>query len=483
MPGSARTHLILIPGFVGFDVLGQIGYYAGVTQCFGRWKRWRAQHGRVALHYFDSFPTASVALRATRLRAFLAKLLARGQVEDGDRVALVGHSTGGLDIRKAVSVLAADPSGASPVDGGVAVSNAALLRAVERLVFISVPHYGTNLAEFAHDYRATLQATIRNASIGVLLNRRPIDALRRVVFELLPTAESDLLLAVRDALDESDERRGRRTAGPEGERLRAGEREARAQLALWLAHMGNDFHALEDLRCKRAYGGSAVSPAQHGPDERSLELRAFRGMKTQSYATFVRAPSAPRWTLSAFKAAAPLVNAPWSALNFVAQHWLWQPAAVASIAARIGLQLPALTWGLASILGYPRLPFHFFHALCADARGPFTRAPDAATEVIDLNTGARWSTSLLSDADNDGVVNTASMLWPAESDGAHRIFLVEADHADIVGHYRRKECRAEESELARGRPHYAYDIFDSGSGFDDARFERVWEHIFDFCLS
>ena len=106
-----------------------------------------------------------------------------------------------------------------------------------------------------------------------------------------------------------------------------------------------------------------------------------------------------------------------------------------------------------------------------------------AAEVTDLTTGARLPTAALSEADNDGVVNTLSMLWPAETDAAHRIYLVEADHGDIVGHYARKQCRAEARELARSRLHYAYDIFESGSGFDDARFGQVWKHIFDFCLS
>jgi hypothetical protein len=483
MRGSRRTHLVLIPGFVGFDVLGQIGYYAGVTQRFAQWKDARAERGDVELHYFDSFPTASVGLRAERLRVFLAKLLARGQVEAGDRIALVGHSTGGLDIRRTLTVLAADPGGTTAVDGGAAVSHAALLRGIGHLVFISVPHFGTNLAEFAHRYRATIQATIRNAAIGVLLNRKPIDAFRRALVELFPSTDSDLLLAIRDALDESDEREGRTAPGAQGEWQRASEREARAQLTLWLEHMGKDFHALEDLRCTREPNGAAISPAHHGPDEREAELAAFRGLKMQSYATIVREPALPRWTVSAIKAVAPAVNLPCSALNYVAHHWLWQPAATASIATRIGLQVPALSGGLASIHGRPSLPFRLLHTLCADPRGPFERPPQLAAEITDLVTGARVPTAALSEADNDGIVNTLSMLWPAEVDAAHRIYLVEADHADIVGHYARKQCRAEARRLARSRLHYAYDIFESGSGFGDATFERVWEHIFDFCLS
>ena len=239
MRGSGRSHLILIPGFVGFDVLGQIGYYAGVTEHFAEWKVSRAQNGHAMLHYFDSFPTASIGLRAERLRVFLAKLLARGQVAADDRVALVGHSTGGLDIRRTLTVLAADPNGATAVDGGVAVPHAALLRCIEQLVFISVPHFGTNLAEFAHRYQAAIQATIRNAAIGVLLNRKPIDALRRAVRRTVsrpPIPTCCWRSATRSTRATNARSEGPRA--PQGEWLRASEREARAQLALWLEHMG-----------------------------------------------------------------------------------------------------------------------------------------------------------------------------------------------------------------------------------------------------
>ena len=99
-PSASRTHVVLVPGFVGFDALGQLEYYAGVTDVFQGFRANRdAQH--VVLHYFDNFPTASVALRAELLQRWLAKRVARGQIGRGDRVALVGHSTGGLDIRKA----------------------------------------------------------------------------------------------------------------------------------------------------------------------------------------------------------------------------------------------------------------------------------------------------------------------------------------------------------------------------------------------
>ncbi len=52
-----RVHIVLIPGFAGFDALGQLEYYAGVTPQFQLWKKSGASSRTgVALHYFDNFP-------------------------------------------------------------------------------------------------------------------------------------------------------------------------------------------------------------------------------------------------------------------------------------------------------------------------------------------------------------------------------------------------------------------------------------------
>ncbi len=64
----ARVHIVLVPGFAGFDALGQLEYYAGVTPEFQRWKQLPENRGTdVDLHYFDNFPTAAVRTRAGRL--------------------------------------------------------------------------------------------------------------------------------------------------------------------------------------------------------------------------------------------------------------------------------------------------------------------------------------------------------------------------------------------------------------------------------
>jgi triacylglycerol lipase len=82
-------HVVLIPGFAGFDPLGQLEYYAGVTPMFRHWLK-RHPNAQAVVHYFDNFPTAVVVTRAERLQRYLAKRIARGEFLPGDRLALVG---------------------------------------------------------------------------------------------------------------------------------------------------------------------------------------------------------------------------------------------------------------------------------------------------------------------------------------------------------------------------------------------------------
>ena len=70
-----RTHLVLVPGFGGFDALGQMHYYTGVTKRFHDWAGDRDIG--LELHYFDNLPTAAVATRARDLEDYLDKQIDR----------------------------------------------------------------------------------------------------------------------------------------------------------------------------------------------------------------------------------------------------------------------------------------------------------------------------------------------------------------------------------------------------------------------
>ena len=161
---SGRLHIVLILGFAGFDALGQLEYYAGITPLFRNWQVGHKARAYVVLHYFDNFPTAAVVTRAGRLQSYLAKRIARGEFLPGDTLALVGHSTGGLDIRWLLWELSRDPDRTIPVDGGqgsaYTVQAAEILNLVQRVVFLSVPQWGTNIADWVRAHTIARKAAV-----------------------------------------------------------------------------------------------------------------------------------------------------------------------------------------------------------------------------------------------------------------------------------------------------------------------------------
>jgi hypothetical protein len=79
--------------------------------------------------------------------------------------------------------------------------------------------------------------------------------------------------------------------------------------------------------------------------------------------------------------------------------------------------------------------------------------------------------------DNDGIVNTVSMLWPEGE-----IALVQADHLDIVGHFQRTPAETETHNAAHEPPRVfqSYDTLRSEPKFKRPTFETVWHEIFCF---
>lgn len=435
----SRTHLVLVPGFGGFDMLGQLRYYAGVTTRFNAWKSARGRHAaRAVLHYFDNLPTAAVATRGRRLKEYLVKRLLRGEFQCGDRLALVGHSTGGLDIRWLLGDLHDPPAGraATRVDG-VEVTPELLLDLQPRAVFLSVPQRGTNVAHWVGE-RCVLreggkELLERAVTLYQLDPVRWAETLSSGV--LAELADGDLLLAMNDALTESDAARASRSATARHVRsfAVAAAREAYSQLALWARHIDDDTEALDDLLHK-------------SPDAAAL-LRERQWLRpgvvpTRSYATLGRCP---------FPTERVSDGGAWSAANPI--HWpeLW--------ADRTG--------------GSSDLAYRLCYRACAG--GPFVVDP-AACEATPLDGGAPRAIAAW---ENDGIVNTASMLWP---DGA-ATRLVQGDHGDIIGHYDRTPLPSVAGTGGPARAFEAYDLLVSGSGFGPERFRQVWEEVFDFCVA
>ena len=429
---SRRSHLVLIPGFAGFDALGQLEYYGGLTELFNNLRA-----NNEVLHYFDNFPTAAVITRARRLREYLAKRMARGEISTGDEVTLIGHSTGGLDIRLLFSDLYKLKENKKSIEvDGVDVEAKDLIDHIRRVVFLSVPHRGTNIADWAKTHwllRKTVVENLRAAVAGSQLS--PMERIESAIAaNTASITGAQIYRAVQDALEEANEDNGEQTPFRKAEA-----HEAASELALYLRHMASDFRAIDDLTSrapqinKRA--GKPESPAHFSVGDRKTEENRLRDISFLSYVTLGKRPF------------------------------------------RFDSERPAPLWDLAKPWTYPEIGkddtmssgTDFMYRACyrACAGGPFV-APkeirDEADSVSPKQTIEVW--------DNDGIVNTLSMFWPL---GAN--VLVHADHMDIVGQY-----RPEPANRGAGRKYRTYDLLKSDSGFDEEAFHDVWTDIFKFAL-
>ncbi len=444
--GSARCkrfHIVLIPGFGGFDALGQVEYYAGVTPVFQEWKA-RRRRSDVVLHYFDNFPTAAVVTRASCLRSYLAKRIARGEIEPGDVVALVGHSTGGLDIRCLMSGLRRGDNGTGQegrthaicIDGGSSVHPQNLLDYLHRMVFLSVPHWGTNIADWVRSHAIWREAVV--ADLRAAVTGTQVFILDWIEEQVAGGAAcltgAELLLAVQDALGEANERNG------EWSPVRSAEaHEAASELGLYLRHLASDFRGLDDLASGRPPEGP-LSPAHFDEDERTKELALWdeRSITTLTFATVGNRPF------------------------------------------RFPEGEPAPVWELAKLWTYPEVAKDLelsegtdvAYRLCyrACAGGPFRKPKPALWGKVSRRLG-QCPRRAIESWDNDGIVNTASMFWPKGEN-----VLVAGDHLDIVGHY-----HLVKAEPGGGRQYQSYDAFKSTPPFTDEMFTSVWTEIFDFC--
>jgi triacylglycerol lipase len=461
---ARRVHVVLVPGFAGFDAIGQVEYYAGTTDLLQRWQSARdPQQPRVVLHYFGSLPTAGVATRAHRLRAYLAKRLARGDIEPEDTIALVGHSTGGLDIRR----LLYPPSETDPLqlDGGdrlrttpataVPIADGQILRKVTRVAFVSVPQYGTNIADWVRAHTPLRRAAIaefRGAVEGARL-RHLEQAMSALLTGLAHhTKDADLVLAARDALDETRVR----TDDPT---VQAAAEEAASQLRLWLTHAVDDFGAIDDLASYTEPPQHSTSPAHHDETTRVAERTLWEDhdITTMSIATIAR------------------------------RAYRFDPAAPAP---PFDLLVPATWPSSRHTTGSGQMDVSYLLAYRACAGGHFTIPPPVADLCGDIS---RLDTSMFDPAqldpdgpapgmplavwDNDGIVNTASMLWPDHE----RTLLVAADHLDIVGHYALRATIP--SPDPTGRRYAAYDALRSHTRLTPGQFDDIWTAILNFCIS
>lgn len=127
---ASRQHVLLVPGFFGFANLGDFAYFGHVREFFARHLRRRDIAGEVRV--VQTFPTASLRRRAVRVVETMSEL-------DDGVVHLVGHSSGGLDVR-----LLTAPEVSLPTTLDVERQ----ARRVKSVVTVSSPHRGSPLATF-----------------------------------------------------------------------------------------------------------------------------------------------------------------------------------------------------------------------------------------------------------------------------------------------------------------------------------------------
>jgi triacylglycerol lipase len=421
-----RFHIVLVPGFGGFDALGRVEYYTGVTRLFQAWKA----ETPAVLHYFDNYPTAAVATRAARLRGYLAKRILRGEFQEGDDVVLAGHSTGGLDIRQLIFDLNERAGQQVRAEGGLHVDAGALRNLLRRVVFLSVPHWGTNIADWVKSHSVYRRAVIAEMDAAFAGSQYFLldNCERRIAGLAARLTGAEILLAMQDALTEANEHFG--DPGP----LRSAEaREAASELSLYLRNMAADFHVIDDLACRPPDSG-ARSPAHFTEADRKRESKLWEEIDVLSYATIGNAPfrfeageAAPLWDLT-------------------------DPSTYPEIA-----KDPELSQGT-------DLAYRACYRACAG--GPFSRQ----SPVEGIRRLGEAPLRPLELWDNDGIVNTLSMLWP----GGENV-LVPGDHLDIVGHYQLLEAPP-----GSGRQYRSYDPLKSMPRFGSRLFHEVWTSIFDF---
>jgi hypothetical protein len=161
-------HVLLVPGFFGFSSTGDFAYFGHVSDLLAEVGPPAGLDGEIRLVRTD--PTASLRRRAARVAEAI------GEVLDGPggEVSLVGHSSGGLDARLAVS---------PGVSLSTEVDVERCARAVRSVVTVATPHHGTPVAHFFNNVLG--QQLLRLLSLSTMYSLRagrvPVGALLRIV--------------------------------------------------------------------------------------------------------------------------------------------------------------------------------------------------------------------------------------------------------------------------------------------------------------
>jgi len=164
--GRRSDHrVILIPGFLGFNALGDHGYFAQtVGQTLANRLEKADLAGPIEVDAFETIPAGSLDERADKLREQLREVLWR---HPNAKFHLVGHSTGGLDAE----LLLRTPR---PKQRRTA-EDEQVRDAVRSIVTIAAPLAGTSLASspLARFFAIDSPGDLLEAPLALLLLRGP----------------------------------------------------------------------------------------------------------------------------------------------------------------------------------------------------------------------------------------------------------------------------------------------------------------------
>ncbi|MDQ2644286.1 MAG: hypothetical protein M3020_10750 [Myxococcota bacterium] len=330
-----------VPGMFGFGRLGTFDYFTHLR--VGLEERFRRAGVEVLFEDVPAPPTSSLRHR-TRI---LATTVARTATGEQGPIHLVGHSTGGLDVRLLLS-----PS----AHLGLAPELLSFRSRVRTAITINTPHYGTPLAGYFATVSGTrlLYAislfTVLSLSLGepsLAIFSRVLGGVGRI--DNLIAGELKLLSRFTDSI------------------LRYVDKEARDEITDFLSKI-------------RVDQGAVI---QTMPESMDLFNATTEDDKQVRYASVASAAPPPRSLRVARR-----IRSPYAALTALLYSTLYQFAS----------QHP-------KVYPYAR---------------PTPREAELLRVAIDPS---------VTDASNDGVVPTLSMLW------GELIWAGEADHLDVLGHF------------------------------------------------
>ncbi len=164
--GAHRVYLV--PGMFGFGRLAGVEYFHHVRAALAA--RFQRAGAPALIEIVPCSPTASIRHRAR----ILARTIEQTATGDELPIHLVGHSTGGLDLRLLLS-----PSATL----GIAPARLAWRARVRSALSINTPHYGTPLATYFSTVAGTrlLYALSLLTVVSLALTGPSLDLLSRVI--------------------------------------------------------------------------------------------------------------------------------------------------------------------------------------------------------------------------------------------------------------------------------------------------------------